>query len=267
MNGTTGLLWQEALREGGYEHHAPLKSDYHKAKRFTRCWRKILGIIGLTPSSLKNMSILEVGCGGGYQLAQFAVNGCLCVGIDCSQEVLKRADGYISELLGFSKEELDIKFICEDILKFDQFDEQFDIVFQFSILEHFLEKRDRLNVLSKMFKMTKPGGWIISLVPNGIQPLRGKMKENKLGGYNIPEVDYDAESLSSEMNTVEEGQVLVVPHDIFGYLGIINDMFYVPRILFYYLFQLVPIFLISKEYVFKHSQVLIAIKRKCGEIR
>src|SRR5215475_8373594 len=95
---TVGQQWEEALKYEGYEHSIHDKRDCASIKRFSRTWRRILKHIPEEVQTTSNKKVLEFGCGGGKQLAQFLLNGWRVVGIDVSAEVLERARQYLAEV-------------------------------------------------------------------------------------------------------------------------------------------------------------------------
>ncbi len=95
---------------------------------------------------------------------------------------------------------------------------RYDLVFNVGVIEHYLRREDRLEFLSRMFLLAKRGGYIVSIVPAGTHPYRQEQKQKGWGGYNIPEVDYDPPMLISEMQHVGLQEVMVLPHNVFGYL-------------------------------------------------
>jgi len=251
-------LWQQELTLGGYEGRVTNWFEYLNAVRLTRTWKKIFKIVKLNLRA----SVFEFGCGGGKHLLPLAVRGYKCSGIDCSREVVERCKSFIDDTERYSKQSLNIKIYEGDFTNFDV-SETYDLVFNFGVIEHYLDKEERINLLKKMFDLCKAGGYVISVVPNGVHPLRERMKIEKLGGYKIPEIDYSPELMIWEMEEAGAKDIKVLPHNLFGYLLIDNKVSVLKRIFnksFYYLAQLIPQFLISKT--FKNSFSLICIGKK-----
>ena len=74
----------------------------------------------------------------------------------------------------------------------------------------FLDDKERINVLKKMFLMTKKNGYIVSIVPSGMHVFRKKMKEFNLGGYIIPEIDYTDVLMFKEMKMCGGEEIVIL---------------------------------------------------------
>ncbi len=79
--------------------------------------------------NIKNLKILDVGCGGGIICEPLARLGAKVTGIDFSPNNIKAA------ILHSKKNKLKIKYICKDVEK-SKIDEKFDIILMFEVLEH-----------------------------------------------------------------------------------------------------------------------------------
>jgi 2-polyprenyl-3-methyl-5-hydroxy-6-metoxy-1,4-benzoquinol methylase len=126
--------WVEELKEEGYEYHVTGEKDCRQLK-LSRVWQRIFKAAQFNhPGKLR---VLEVGCGGGTQLAKLAALGCQCVGIDVSKEVLARAENYFREIRNVCGRELDIHLITGDFYDITQSElgGQFDLVFNFGVIE------------------------------------------------------------------------------------------------------------------------------------
>lgn len=257
----TGELWRKALKEDGvYEHHAPGPKGVADAKRFSRIWKRVLGKLG---KDRFPESVFEFGCGGGKHLSAFAFAGSRCVGLDVSNEVLRRAEVYKKELEGSSGQKLDMNFVNKDFFDF-QTEEKFDLVFHVGVLEHFLEEETRMAALRKMFEITKPGGYVVSIVPSGMHPLRKKMRTEGLGGYDIPEIDYSDDIMRREFESCGSSKTIIMPHSMFGHFLITKESALV-RILkkiAYLGFQIIPPQIMPKKFSLKKGFTLIGIAEK-----
>ncbi|MFA5109847.1 MAG: class I SAM-dependent methyltransferase [Desulfobaccales bacterium] len=257
------LKWEEELKGEGYEYHVREVKDCRQLK-LSRVWKRIFKETQFT-NSLK-LRILEVGCGGGLHLAKLAAMECECVGIDVSMEVLARAENYFNEIRSVCGIELDIKLIAEDFYDLDRADLRgyFDLVFNFGVIEHILDESARLRFMKKKYELTKDGGYIVSMVPNGSQPLRDKMRRMNLGGYNIPEIDYDQHLMEEEFKAIGAREITILPHNLFAYLLMekINPFMDLLLKLFYLGMQIVPWAFLPRKFCYRHAGSLIGIARK-----
>lgn len=264
MNNNISIVdkWRKALKEGGYEYRLSVKCQCGKIKKFPRVWRKIFRY--LDKNFFENSSsVFEVGCGGGKYLIPFAIAGWQSVGIDVSEEVVKRAKKYTQEISDICKIKLNIELIIKDFFDYNN-QKQFDIVFHVGVVEHYLDENERLNFLKKMFTIVKTGGYIISIVPSGAHPLRKRMKEFNLGGYSIPEIDYLPSLMGEEFKKCGAKEIIILPHNVFGYFlfdqG--NKFTKIIKKFFYYIFQLIPVSWMSFNFASKHGSALIGIAKK-----
>jgi 2-polyprenyl-3-methyl-5-hydroxy-6-metoxy-1,4-benzoquinol methylase len=220
--GDVAESWIKELEESGYKFMCKNYNEYRRLKNFgyvsipiiMPAWKMILKRIRLK----KGAEILEVGCGGGRNLIPLALNGYKTTGIDCSKEVLHRCKDFIKSVETFHGGKLDAKLINADF-NFLLLRKMYDMVFSIGVVEHFLEYKERIVMLKKFHEMVKTGGWLITIVPNGIYPKRREMKEKRLGGYKIPEIDYTSKKLQNELEIAGFSTTEVVPWNPFGYLS------------------------------------------------
>lgn len=258
---TVALKWQEQLACGGYDKRLKSWLDFYFFSKLSRTWRIIIGFIKLKPGS----SVFEFGCGGGNQLVPLALNGYECYGIDCSKDVLDRCRILIGDVEKFIKNPLKIKLYEGEFLNFIS-DNIYDLVFNFGVIEHFINDKERNKAIQKMFNLCRPGGYVVSVVPNGTHPMRNKMREEGLGGYSVPEIDYDPKMMKDEMINAGAKEVLVIPHNLCGYLLMDTNISTLKRIIYYsiyYMVQFLP-FLpwFQSDMSFKHATSLICIAKK-----
>ena len=100
-----------------------------------------------------NTKILDIACGTGAQSIAFAKKGHSVIGIDLSEDMLKRAQEKI-------KPEYDIKFILGDATKLDYPDNTFDAS-SVSLALHDTPEEIAIMILQEMKRTTKNDGQII----------------------------------------------------------------------------------------------------------
>lgn len=262
---TVADKWRVALKETGYDHSVSSARACRKLGHWPRAWRRIFQYVH--PSKAGELSAFEFGCGGGKHLVTLGLNGWRCVGLDCSEEVLARAKAFIQGVSQRANRPLEIELTCRDFLEYELDGEtagRYDLVFQFGAMEHFLEDTERRLACGKMFGLAKPGGYVVSAVPNGAHPMRQKMRALGLGGYLIPEIDYTCESLKAELLESGGREAVVLPHNLFGYITIDHHGVVMRslRKFLYYLWQLVPIAWLPHRFSCQHAYWLIGIARK-----
>jgi 2-polyprenyl-6-hydroxyphenyl methylase/3-demethylubiquinone-9 3-methyltransferase len=109
---------------------------------FGKIWKER----GLKPSEL---SLLDVGCGGGFLSEEFAKSGFCVTGVDSSAATLQTAQNHAEQA------KLDIKYVNgrAEALPFD--DATFDVVTCCDVLEHV---SDLDVVVKEIARVLKPGG-------------------------------------------------------------------------------------------------------------
>lgn len=256
--------WENELREHGYEPPSVTWVLRLKFAVLSRVWRRIMRCVRISPST--PAKLLEFGCGGGAQIIPIAVNRrWQCVGIDCSEEVLARAEAYLDRIVSSNIcLKGTVKLVRADFLDCTPQDGPFDITVQFGVLEHYLNSSERLPYLQKMFELTKPGGFVVSAVPNGGHVLRRRQRLEGLGGYKIPEIDYSDKLLAEEMISCGANSVKVLFHDLFGYLKLYGSSKPLKALLtgLWFLLQAPFLQALPVSARRKHAYWLIAIGRK-----
>lgn len=151
-------------------------------------------LLQFTPS---RSLVLEAGCGSGLRLLALSSLGHQAVGIDFNLSVLdniRRNAGEISILPPFC-----VRADCEAL----PFKSVFDVAYNEGVVEHWLERKDRVQVIKQMASVVKAGGHVAIFVPNGKHPLIGIWELLKYPGYfgahSVPFHRYDIQELKEEM--------------------------------------------------------------------
>ena len=121
----------------------PVRIEYIKQVLGSRGW-----VMGASPE----LTLLDIGCGGGLLAEPMAKLGAKVTGIDASEKNIKVAS------LHAEKSGLDINYIATSAEELAESGKQFDVVLNMEVIEHVA------NVVSFMeasCKLVKPGGIII----------------------------------------------------------------------------------------------------------
>lgn len=246
------------------QKHSPIrppagKMTLQREIRISRTWKRIFR--ELTDSPLR--SVLEAGCGAGSQLIPLAWKGCTSVGIDCSYTTLDRCREKVRLIREMTGKQLPLFLICGDFFEIS-LKARYSLVFHRGVAEHFLDRTDRLLFIKKMFEHAEKNGYVISIVPSGIHHYRSRFKEERLGGYNIPEIDYSPVWLTEEAKNCGADRVIVLPHNIMGYLLYLpgNKMTRLIYKIVYLFLQVIPMWFLKESFKQRHAYSFICIAWK-----
>ncbi|MGB9879906.1 MAG: class I SAM-dependent methyltransferase, partial [Anaerolineae bacterium] len=175
MQDKIGARWEQILRGKGYA----LTGDEHFLRRFQASpyITTVLRYAHLEPGSL----ILEPGCGSGKFSLVLASLGHRVIALDYVNDVLQGVRA-TQERLG-ERWPGRLRGLCQGSLEHLPFpDNTFDLVMNEGVVEHWLDDRERLMALREMVRVTRPGGVVAVIVPNGAHPLI-KIWESRLAGF------------------------------------------------------------------------------------
>ena len=102
-------------------------------------------------------SVLEVGCGLGFDLLQFAKNGAKVTGVDLASNAIDLAKKY------FALNNFKADLYVGNAEKLDFQDDHFDIVYSFGVLHHTPNTQVAVN---NIHRVLKPGGKAIVMLYN-----------------------------------------------------------------------------------------------------
>ena len=109
---------------------------------------------------MKGKKVIEVGCGSGYTSIDLAKRGAEVALLDISAASLRKAVEQFQKL-GVSEPQT---FQC-DAMQSDIPSDSFDIAWNGGVIEHFYDEGKK-KLLLEMYRIVKPGGRVIILVPN-----------------------------------------------------------------------------------------------------
>ena len=129
---------------------------------FSKAFEKAI----LSVSNVKNGKIFEPGCGSGITTASFAKQGNEVTILDLSYNALRKALSVFNEL------SVGCKFALGDLFHIPFQDNQFDLVFNQGVMEHFkLAGLDPTLAIKEMLRVLKKNGTFVILVPAYFSPL------------------------------------------------------------------------------------------------
>lgn len=146
--------------------------------------------------------VLEAGCASGKFSICFAMLGCAVTAFDISPAMLQNVDNLRQEVER-TMGPLDVTLVEGDLEQLDLEVEQFDLVFNEGVVEHWLERAARLTVLANMAKMTKRGGFMAIIVPNGQHPFMPRWIKTSPAFLNAPPmVLYTPDMISEDLVSI-----------------------------------------------------------------
>jgi len=120
----------------------------------------------LSVSNIKKGKIFEPGSGGGMACVKFVKEGFDVTCMDLSENALQKTKSL------FKRMTLDGKFALGDLFHTPIKDEQFNIVFNQGVMEHFkLANLDPSKGIKEMLRVLKDTGTLVILVPAYFSPL------------------------------------------------------------------------------------------------
>jgi SAM-dependent methyltransferase len=175
--------------EGGYDSYlaqsVPLRATFRRLMQ------------NLKRRGIKGHSLLEVGCGYGYLLAEAQSDFPLRVGTDFSAQAAKQAQQYATRIYEGGIEALPL-------------DEQFDCVITAHVIEHVYEPKAFVHSLKAH---TKPGGTLVIATPH-MGSLWRRMMGQHWPSFKLPEhvLYFDQVSLSRLMTEAGLMQLTPIPY-------------------------------------------------------
>ena len=168
---TSVEYWERAYVPGSHIQPRPWRS------RGDRAIIRLLQRCDIVPRGGK---VVEMGCGDSYWLPYFAKRiGLTVAGIDYSPE----RSLHVRRLL--AKWGIQGDIVCDDFRRIPKnWEGAFDLVFSAGVIEHFEDPKEIVHLFSKYLK---PGGWMLTTVPNLVGLwgwLQGKIDSKILNAHN-----------------------------------------------------------------------------------
>jgi len=130
----------------------------------------------------KDKKVLEIGCGMGRDLIQFAMNGAIVTGIDISPNSIRLAE----ENFKLNNLKTTLLIMDAEDLKFPG--ESFDMVYSYGVLHHTVNTQKGID---EIFRVLKPNGKAIVMLYNKYSLIRLTHPNiNKYEGRNKDEKEY-----------------------------------------------------------------------------
>ena len=204
-------------------------------------------------------SLLDAGCATGQLGLAAAIYGKARVTLlDYSQEALNFAQR-VAEELRLRGKEFSAAFVRGN-LEALTLQEQFDIVCNEGVLEHWFTFEERLHILKEMIKVTKPGGVVILWVPNINNPLYRRWIRTHV---EVPERAFSIDELRSLFTIAGLDEVKVFPvraYKSFIHYTFLSKVKWIGGV-FWVLERIAPRWML-KRYLLWFGYQLVAVGRK-----
>jgi SAM-dependent methyltransferase len=159
--------------------------------------------------------VLEAGCASGKFSVCFAMLDCSVTALDFSPAMLENAQ-QLRRAVEREVGALDITFVQQDLENVTLAPDQFALVFNEGVIEHWLDTRARRHVLAQMARVAKPGGTVAVIVPNGQHPLMTYWIEHAPGFISAPPmIRYTPALLRDDLTSV--GLTTIVTDGIYAW--------------------------------------------------
>lgn len=196
MKRSVGELWQEefARQATPYADEGADKAFFENCLALPHT-RKLVAAAGLRGGE----RVLEAGCGSGKFAVALAILGCRVTALDYSPDMVRNA-ARLKERAEAFYGELDLAAVRGDLEALEIPDGTFDLVFNAGVIEHWLDRAERLAVIREMVRVTREGGTVFVIVPNTAHVLRRWWVLTRYPGYQCPPMTrYTARKLGDEL--------------------------------------------------------------------
>ena len=190
-----GKKWEGSFKKYGEKYSTKVfDAKFYKKFLYSEYIKKIIDNVSLSSDA----RILEAGCGSGKFSICFAIMGFNVVAMDFSGSICKNLKETVEEAQ--RSYNIEIEVVRGDLEKLCFKDDTFDLVFNEGVVEHWLKREERINVIKEMARVTKKGGYVAIIVPNGRHPLHKFWIKTGYPGYKAPPMTlYDTKSLKNDI--------------------------------------------------------------------
>jgi SAM-dependent methyltransferase len=157
--------------------------------------------------------VLEAGCGLAYSSFALAREGYDVVGLDISTVLVQRLIELKALVEAETKRPLRMRFVCGNIFDLPVAGQQYELVFNHGVVEHFLNRKERMRALRALAASVSDGGRLLVAVPNLLNPIF----RAALPRHGVPQMAcLPTEALAAEMEAaglriVEQGYLFAAP--------------------------------------------------------
>jgi ubiquinone/menaquinone biosynthesis C-methylase UbiE len=197
MADNVGKKWQKAFTHASYSTPTVPKEFFLRLQQ-SPYLTSMLAYSGLK----KGDKVLEAGCGSGKWAVTLATLGYEVTAMDYAPTILKQVDKLLKQAENYFGK-LKLKTMVDDLNDLKTKDE-YGLVFNEGVVEHWLAKDERQHVIKQMTKVTRKGGTVAIFVPNGAHPLHFWWVVSHYSGYFSapPMTRYSTRKLKKEMTQV-----------------------------------------------------------------
>ena len=198
MTSSVAKNWEEV-----FKHHSAYETADVGKEFFLRYQKSAYVQSMLNFAKIKKGKILEAGCGSGKFSVTLATLGFEVWALDYSDKVLENVKKLAAAAEVFFGP-LKLNLLKGDLTNLSLKRNFFDITFNEGVIEHWLIKKERLDVIKQMMSVTKVDGIIAIFVPNGFHPFHKWWVFSSFRGYlTAPQMTlYSVNKLKKEMQEV-----------------------------------------------------------------
>jgi SAM-dependent methyltransferase len=200
-----GQVWAEYFKTEAESYR--INAGMTFLRKFTRSPFMQLPVryAGLTRES----RVLEAGCASGKFSVCFAMLGCNVTALDFSAAMLDNAAA-LKHVVEAETGPLNLALQQGDLENLELESDQFDLVINEGVVEHWLDDTERRKVLANMVRVTRSGGTMAIIIPNGHHPRMTYWINNSPAFLSAPPmVRYNPELLLADLETIGLSNVMI----------------------------------------------------------